>query len=178
MRAHSRKLSVAGAALVVSALLVFGVALLYVWFAPKTYSAQAMILILPALSNAAPITLKDLPLESFKQDRNLKIENPSGSSVFDVVAFAPTPEAAVTHAHQRVRELREKVRSQLKASASVIQQPEPNPRAVRPNRKAIIAISGVAALNLAVVGVICLLVGFLKNRALSAAPKMPAQTIA
>lgn len=177
VRTRSRKLLVGGAALVVSAILVFGTALLYVWLAPKTYSAHAKVSIERG-SHEIAVRFEDLPLESFKQDRNLIIRTFRNTSLFEIVAFGHTPEAAARHANQRVRELADKVRSQLKAQVYLIEEAEPNPRAVRPNRKAIIAISGVSALNLAVVGVICLLVGFLKNRALSATPKMPAQTIA
>ncbi len=162
----------------VSALLVFGIALIYVWLAPKTFSARARLSIQPESPNDAPIRLQDLPLESFKQDRYLEIQNFRGSTLFEIIAFASKPDAAASHASQRGRELEEQVRSQLKARVSLIESAEPNPRPVRPNRKAILAISGVSSLNLAVAGVICLLVGFLKNRALLAAPKMSAERTA
>lgn len=178
MNARAPKLLVTGAVLVASGLLIFGVALLHVSFAPRTYAAQAKLLIQPGPTAPALLKLDNLLREFSRLDHDLRIDKPRSGSVFGITAFALTPEAAATRANQRRRELQEKVRAQTKVQVVLIAEAQPNPRAVRPNTKAILAVSGAAALNLAIVGVFCLLIGFLKGRALLTSPGISSQTLA
>jgi uncharacterized protein involved in exopolysaccharide biosynthesis len=178
LNARAPKLLVTGAVLVASGLLIFGVALLHVSFAPRTYAAQAKLLIQPGLTAPALLKLDNLLREFSRLDHDLRIDKPRSGSVFGITAFALTPEAAATRANQRGRELQEKVRAQTKVQVVLIAEAQPNPRAVRPNTKAILAVSGAAALNLAIVGVFCLLIGFLKGRALLTSPGISSQTLA
>ena len=164
MNLRPRTLSLIGAALVAIALLAFGIALLYVRFAPKTYASSTKVLIRPKSPQAAPIKFDDLPLDLFRHDRNITIMQPLNSSVFEIRALASEPAAAAILANQRTRDLEAAVRTQSKADFSIIEQAVPNPRPVRPASRKILTISGVAALNVGFVGVICLIAGFWKSR--------------
>jgi capsular polysaccharide biosynthesis protein len=175
---RSRKLQFTGGTLIVIALMVMATAAMYVWLAPPTYSAHVRVMIRPASAVAAPVRLQDLPLDSFKEDRNLRIENPRGSSLFEITAFASTPEAAVDLVSKHLREFEANVRSQLKADVSIIELAEANPHPVRPNRKAIFTISGITALNVAFVGVVLFVTGLLQSRRLSGAQATPDQLTA
>lgn len=156
-----------GAVLVAIALLVFGVAWLYVRFTPKIYASSTRVVIRSKSPQAAPIQFADLPLDLFRHDRNLIIYAPiKNSSVFEIRALAPEPVAAANLANQRTRELAEAVHAKSKADFSIIEQAVPNPRPVRPASRKILTISGVVALNVGLVGVICLLAGFWKSRRL------------
>lgn len=161
----SRKVSVVGAALVASAVLLFAIASLYVWVAPKTYSAKVMLRIQPR-SAGPPGRIEAVMLEAFKHDRNVMIRSPRGTSLFEIVAFDAEPERAVQLAETRARELMEKLNARLDADITKISSASSG-RPVRPNVKATLALSGFASLNLALVGFIFLLVGFLKRRARS-----------
>ena len=175
---RSRKLFITGVALILIALLTIGIASLYVWLAPRTYSAQVLLSIQSASPNGAPVRAQDLPLESFKDDRNLRIENPRNSSLFRIVAFASTPDEAVVHANKSARELEANVRSLLKANVSLLEPATANPRPVRPNRKAILTISGVTALNIAFVGSVLFLTALLRRRRVSGTQSAPDQVAA
>lgn len=159
-----RKLLILGGTLIVIALLTMAIASLYVWLAPKTYSAQVMISIQTAPPNAAPIRPENLPLGSLRYDRNIAIEVPRNSSIFTIRAFASTPGAAVEHADKSARELEAQVRRSLKADVSIIESATANPRPVRPKKQAIFASSGLIALNLALVGGVVFLVAWMKAR--------------
>jgi hypothetical protein len=165
VRTTSRKLSIVGAALVASAALLFAIASLYVWLAPKTYSAKVLIRVQPR-SAGPPGQIEAEMLEAFKHDRNVMISVSRGSSVFGIVAFDAEPERAVQLAETRTRELMEKLNARLDADLTKIASASRG-RPVRPKVKAILALSGFASLNLALIGFIFLLVGFLKRRALS-----------
>ena len=174
---RSSKLLVTGVALVVIALLTIGGAFLYIWLAPRTYSAHVKVFIRPVSPNAPAIKLQDLPLGSFKHDRNLYIRTSGRNSLFEIVTFASTPEAAFDRANTCMRELNTNVRSQMNANVSIVEQAAANPRPVRPNPKAIFIISGVTALNLAFTGIIFVLVAFLKSRCPTTVTETSAQMI-
>jgi len=125
-----------------------------------------------------PIGLKALPLESFRHDRNLVIQQAKGSSLIDIVGFGSTPEGAAALANQRADELGGIVRSQLQAKFSLVAVAEPNQRPVRPMKQKILAIAAIGSINLGMVGVMCLVVGFLRRRRKLIVEQQPAQGIA
>ena len=114
----------------------------------------------------------------FKHDRNIVIFHALNSSVFEVKASAPDPTAAANLANQRTRELEQAVRSRSKADFSIIQEAVPNQRPTRPVSPKNLTISGVATLNVGVVGVICLIVGLLKGRSKLVAHESSSRTAA
>jgi hypothetical protein len=144
-----------GAALLALALLIFGSAHIYLLLAPKTYAATAKVR-LTRSSNGAPVTLKELPLQMFKDDRNLTITGLGNSSVFELRAFAATPEKALAHANLRLHELMKNASSVLNSRCEVIESAVAIPRAVRPRRSSVLGISSLVAGNLAVAGLGCI----------------------
>ena len=163
MNLRPRTLSLTCAALVAIALLVFGIALLYVRFAPKTYASSTKVIIRPQSPQDA-IKFNDLVVDLFKHDRDITIINLRNTYVFEIKTSASEPAAAAALANQRTQELEEAVHAKSKADFSIIEQAVPNPRPVRPASRKILTISGVVALNVGLVGVICLLAGFWKSR--------------
>jgi capsular polysaccharide biosynthesis protein len=164
VRTTSRKLAIAGSALIASAVLIFAIASLYVWLAPKTYSAKVIIRIQTRSAAAPPGQVEAVMLGAFKHDRNVVIRWSRGSSLFEVVAFDAAPDRAVQLAEMRARELVEKLNARLDADITKIASASSG-HPVRPKVKAILALSGFASLNLALIGFFFLLAGFLKRRA-------------
>src|SRR5712675_968310 len=109
----------------VLAVLVLAGAALYVLFAPKVFSARTTVMIVSTSPQGIPIGLKALPLESFRHDRNLIIQQTKGSSLVEIVGFGSTPDGAAVLANQRAGELGGIVRSQLGAMFSLVAVAEP-----------------------------------------------------
>ena len=168
MKSRPRNASIAGVTLIVVALLVMVVASLYVMFAPRVFSSGTLVTVTFAPPKSRPARLDELPLQVFNQERNLAISQAKGSSVIKIDAFAPEPEAAAARANQCAAELRKAVESRLAAQFSILASAEPLPRPVRPAKQKILAIAGLASMNLGVAGVACLIVGFLRKRGKSA----------
>lgn len=145
----------AGVGLLALALLTFGSAHIYLLLAPKSYAATARVH-LTRLSNGAPVTLRELPLHLFKDDRNLMITGVGNSPVFELRALAATPEEAVSHANLRLRDLGNQVSSTLNARSAVLQSATVDPRAVRPRRSLVLGISSLVAGNLAIAELGCI----------------------
>jgi len=174
-----RTLCLAGATLMAVALLTLGIAALYVWLAPRTYSSSARLIVRSKSPQSPPINFAALPLDIFKHDPNITIiYNPMMTSLFEVKAYARDSNAAAGLANQRAWEFGIAFRSRSKADFSIIQQALPRPLPVRPAGRQILTISGIVALNVGLVGIICLIAGFLKGRrdsvALDASPRVAA----
>jgi hypothetical protein len=158
-----KKILRVGLALLVLAMLGFGSAQIYLLLAPKTYAATARVR-LSNLSNGAPMAMSELPVHILKDDRNLTITASANTSLFDLHAFAPTPERALAHANLQLRELVKNASSSLNARCEVIQSPVANPHAVRPRRGLVLGISSLVAGNLAIAGLGCIAISLAMGR--------------
>ena len=157
----SRKLSIAGVALVGSAVLVFGIASLYVWLAPKTYSARVMLHITPRSTAVSPGQIQAEMGKAFEHDQGVMISFLRGSSLFEIVAFDPDPDGAAQLAERKAFELIKILDARLDTAISKVSSASRG-RPARPKVKSILAIAGVTSLNLAIAGFFCLFVGFWK----------------
>jgi hypothetical protein len=175
VKSRPRKSFIAGVSLIAVALLVMVVAALYVAFAPRVFSSAALVMITFGPPKNRPARLDELPLRSFSQDRNLIISQGRGSAVIKIDAFAAGPETAAVRANQCVSELSKVVRSQMTAQFSILATAVPYSRPVRPAKQKIFVTSAIVALNLAIAGTTCLVVGFFGKRRQPSTEQVPLQ---
>lgn len=165
MISRPRTLCLTGAALMAMVPLLAGSVFFYVWLAPKTYTASTKLMVRPKSSQATLSKLNELLRDMSRRDRNLTILiNPGNASLLELKTRASTPTAAVELANQRTQELGEAVRSRADADFSIIVQAAPNLRPVPPVSRATLTTLAVVALNVGLVGIICLVIGLLKSR--------------
>ena len=157
----ARKLSIVGVALIASAVLIFGMASLYVSLAPKTYSAKVMLRITPRSAAVSPGQIEVEMGKAFEHDHAVMITFPRGSSLFEVVAFDRDPDGAAQLAEQKAFELIKILDARLETAISKVSSASRG-RPVRPKVKSILVTAGITSLNLAIAGFICLFVGFWK----------------
>jgi hypothetical protein len=170
MNKNSRTTWIVGTALSLVALLVFGAALGYVRLAPKIYSGNVTLHLKPRSGDVTQAQIGTAVLGASKQHRDIRIENPRGTSLFKIKAFATSPADANRLAEAQSAAVIKQLKTQLNVDISKVDSGS-SPRPVRPHTQAILTVAAIASLNLAVGGLACLVIGFLKARNASVIPE-------